>query len=118
MAAPDEWITTDMPWATAWYADRTSLWLPDSITDFENFHDNICPTGVLLLTPVTLNESTPDLRTGEFKDWYNLYELALLNSNTPPQFPLSKFAVYPIPIGLGQAYMMWSDRERWKTQNH
>jgi len=110
MATPDEWVTTDMPWATAWYADRASLWLPDSITDFENFHDNICPTGILLLTPVTLNQSTADLRTGELKDWFPL----IIQGNTPPQFPLSEHAVYPIPIGLGFNYMLWSDRQRWK----
>ncbi|MCE0499635.1 MAG: phospholipid carrier-dependent glycosyltransferase [Methylacidiphilales bacterium] len=116
MAAPDEWVTTDMPWATAWYADRASLWLPDSITDFENFHDNVCPTGMLLLTPVSLDQSTTELRAGEFKDWYALYEQAIFNNSTPPQFPLSKFAIYPIRIGLGYDYMMWSDRQRWGAQ--
>ena len=47
LTRPDEWMTTDMPWATAWYADRASLWLPDSISDFESLHDNVCLTGTL-----------------------------------------------------------------------
>ena len=51
LAAPDEWVTSDMPWATAWYADRGSLWLPDTVSDFTNLNDNFCPTGILLFTP-------------------------------------------------------------------
>ena len=71
-AQPDEWVTTDMPWATAWYGDRASLWLPDSITDFENFHDNVCPTGLILLTPVTWQSPLANVRNGEYKDWFAL----------------------------------------------
>jgi hypothetical protein len=124
-AEPDEWVTTDMPWATAWYADRTSLWLPDSIKEFENFHDNVCPTGILLLTPVTLDQSMAELRSGEYKDWYPLvflnstppqfpdsaYTLAFQNI-LPPQFPLTEHAVFQ-PAGPGSGYCMWSNRQRW-----
>ncbi|HUB66676.1 MAG TPA: hypothetical protein VL981_04250 [Candidatus Methylacidiphilales bacterium] len=113
LADPDEWVTTDMPWGTAWYADRVSLWLPDLVADFENFHDNLCPTGILLLTPITLEQPLADLQTGEFKEWYPL----AFENNIPSNFPLGEHAIYQ-PPGLGPSsnHSMWSDRARWKIQ--
>src|SRR5205807_2018410 len=36
---PDEVTASDMPWAIAWYADRRSLWLPDTPKSFVEFGD-------------------------------------------------------------------------------
>jgi hypothetical protein len=104
---PDEWMTSDMPWATAWYGDRASIWLPDSIKDFENLHDEICPTGVLLLTPVTLDAPVSNLISGEYRDWYPL----LFGPNLPPGFPLTARVNF---AANGFAYHIFSDTERWK----
>ena len=109
IANPDEWVTTDMPWATAWYADRASLWLPDSISDFENLHDNVCPSGVLLLTPVTWSMPINNFTTGEYKDWYAF----ICSVPTPPNFPLS---VHTMTGPGGPDYNLWSDRPRWQGQ--
>ena len=106
LAQPDEWITSDMPWATAWYADRPSLWLPDSISDFENFHDNVCPTGLLFLTPVSWSEPVSDFTTGEHKDWLSF----VAGLPVPNAFPLSEQKAFPI---AGSYYSVWSDRARW-----
>jgi hypothetical protein len=107
MAQPDEWVTTDMPWATAWYGDRPSLWLPDSLQAFENFHDNLCPSGVLLLTPVTWQKPVANLMSGEDKDWLPLFV------NTPPaDFPLS---AHTFTAPHGPDYSLWSDRPRWES---
>jgi len=108
-AQTDEWITSDMPWATAWYADRASLWLPDSIADFENFHDNVCPTGILLLTPVTWSQPVANVTTGEYKDWFPL----VVGAAVPSEFPLS---VHVTPVLLSTYYSVWSDRPRWQTK--
>jgi len=109
LAQPDEWVTSDMPWATAWYADRASLWLPDSISDFQNLHDNVCPTGVLLLTPVTWAEPISTIKTGENKDWINF----VVGLPVPTNFPLAvRFATPP----GGPEYIIWSDRPRWETR--
>ena len=107
-AQPDEWVTTDMPWATAWYADRASLWLPDSITEFQNYYDNVCPTGILILTPVSWASPYQNFSTGEYKDWSPL----ALGNTTPSTFPLS--AHYATPPGWGD-YSFWSDRPRWQA---
>lgn len=102
---PDEWMTSDMPWATAWYSDHPSLWLPDSVTDFEKLHDNICPTGLLFFTPVTWAQPVSNLTTGEDKDWFPF----LTGVNLPPGFPL--FVNYTIP---NADYSLWSNRPRWQ----
>lgn len=34
LTLPNEIVVSDQPWAVAWYADRTSLWLPKRIDDF------------------------------------------------------------------------------------
>jgi 4-amino-4-deoxy-L-arabinose transferase-like glycosyltransferase len=109
LAQPDEWVTTDMPWATAWYGDRASLWLPDSLTDFENFHDNVCPTGMLLLTPVTWDAPMSNITTGEYKDWFPI----ITGVGVPQNFPLPEH--YPTP-GKIPSYTLWSDKPRWTTR--
>ena len=52
----DQWVTSDMPWATAWYGDRPPLWVPDSVTDFTNINDNVCESSMILFTPLTLEK--------------------------------------------------------------
>jgi len=104
---PDEWVTSDMPWATAWYGDRASLWLPDSIKDFEDLHDNYCTTGVLLLTPITLDAPMTNLFSGEYHDWVPL----LTGTESPTAFP---FTVHSSLLPLGLNYFMWSDQARWQ----
>ena len=103
---PDEWITSDMPWATAWYGDRASLWLPDSIKDFTNLHDNYCPTGILLLTPITFDAPISNVISGEYTDWYPL----LFAPSLPPGFPLIAHVSF---ASSGFAYYVYSDTERW-----
>jgi len=109
IAQPDEWVTSDMPWATAWYADRASLWLPDSIADFENFNSNVCPTGILLLTPVSWSQPVSTFTTGEYKDWLPFAS----GLPMPPNFPLSAHIAAPAPI---PNYIIWSDSPRWQQQ--
>jgi hypothetical protein len=103
---PDEWVTSDIPWATAWYGDRASLWLPDSITDFENFHDNVCPTGILIFTPETWNGPVSAITTGEYKDWFPL----MTTEGVPQNFPLAEHLVM---TGKVPGYTLWSDKPRW-----
>ncbi len=116
LAQPDEWVTTDMPWATAWYSDRASLWLPDSINDFQNFYDNVCPTGLLLITPVSWSSPVNNFTTGEYKDWFPLVKDAYSHgpdSSLPYTFHLS---VHTITPPGGPDYALWSDRPRWSER--
>jgi hypothetical protein len=106
LAQPDEWVTSDMPWATAWYGDRASLWLPDSVSDFENYHDNVCPTGILIFTPVTWDGPMSQALSGEYKEWFPI----MTGVGTTPNFPLTEHLVMP---GKVPGYTLWSDRPRW-----
>jgi len=108
-AEPEEWVTTDMPWATAWYADRASLWLPDSLSDFQHLYDNVCPTGIILLTPVTWSEPVSTFTTGEYKDWFPF----VAGLPLPTNFPLS---VNSKTAAGGPDYSLWSDRPRWQPR--
>jgi GNAT superfamily N-acetyltransferase len=68
-----EIIMSDMPWAVAWYADRRSLWLPESHTDFHALNDyrrlGASVVG-LYLTPVTGDQRYyGSLVTGEYAGW-------------------------------------------------
>jgi len=119
-AQPDEWVTTDMPWASAWYADRASLWLPDSITDFQHLHDNVCPTGMLFFTPVSWVRPASTFLTGEDKDWLPLISASYLppNSTFPNNLPPN--SGFPLTVhtatAAGVDYVLWSDRPRWNSQ--
>jgi hypothetical protein len=106
LAAPNEWVTSDMPWATAWYGDRGSLWLPDKIEDFENLHDNVCPTGILMMTPVTWAKPITTIISGEYKDWFPFMTV----QQAPPQFPLT---IHTMTAPGGPEYSLWSNRPRW-----
>lgn len=106
-ALPEEWVTSDMPWATAWYGDHASLWLPDSVADFQKLYDNACPTGILLFTPVTLDAPVTNLTSGEYKDWFPF----ISEKNLPPSFPLT---THTRPAQSIPEYSIWSDRPRWQ----
>jgi len=106
LAETGEWVTSDMPWATAWYADRASLWLPDSIADFQNFNKNVCPTGILLLTPVSWSQPVSNFTSGEDKDWLPF----VAGLPVPPDFTLD---AHTRTLPGGPEYEIWSDRPRW-----
>ena len=108
-------ICTDMPWATAWYADRNSLWLPQTITDFNElydfrFHQRIT---ALFLSPQSgylglLNEIAGE--GSEYREWSQfIMRMPRANSN----FPLK--AALPLPPK--SHYILYSDQDRWTQRN-
>lgn len=107
-------ICTDMPWATAWYADRNSLWLPQSITDFDELNTyrfNFRVTG-MLLTPESgyrglLNEIAGD--GGEFREWK---DFIMRNPRANSNFPLKA----ALPFNRLH-YILFADRNRWDARN-
>jgi hypothetical protein len=106
LARPEEWVTSDLPWATAWYGDRASLWLPDSISDFEQMNDDLCPTGILLITPVTLGAPVTNLTSGEDKAWFSF----IIGAQPPANFPLTAHVM----ATNGPEYILWSNVPRWQ----
>lgn len=107
----NEIITSDMPWAVAWYADRQSLWLPMSVRDWIELNDYNQLKGHIVglyLTPVTGNrEFISEIMKGEYKEWA---PFIMRNVNTK-EFPLK--AVTGLPIDGECVY--YSDRKRWEN---
>lgn len=105
----DEIICSDMPWAIAWYAQRISLLLPDSVRTFNRMHDygeTLQPIRGLYLTPLTGDQPLfSGIYKGPYRDWAALI-------TRPPQirgFALPEFVSLPID---GQC-IIFSDRPRW-----
>ena len=108
----EEIIASDMPWAVAWYAQRRSLLLPQTIKDFNRISDyralGDAITG-LYLTPLTGNRKLfTEIYKGPYTDW-------VLQITRPPVvtgFPLPVFT--PLPID-GEC-ILFADHDRWSRR--
>ncbi len=105
---PNEVIASDMPWAISWYADRKSLWLPDTIhafTEFNDYNTFGAPVNGLYLTPISGSQNRlGDILKGEYKDW-----AGVITRNIDLQkFPL-KWATL---LGLENECVFFSDHDR------
>ena len=105
---PDEIVASDMPWAVAWYADRRSLWVPDTLKTLTEFNDyNVLggPVNGLYLTPVSGSQNTlGDILKGEYRDWATV----ILRGVNLEKFPL-KWATL---LGLDNECIFFSDHDR------
>ena len=105
---PEEIIASDMPWAIAWYADRRSLWLPETVKAFTEFHDYGifgAPVNGLYLTPISGSQNTlSDILKGEYRDWAAI----ILRSVDLQKFPL-KWATL---LGLENECVFFADHDR------
>ena len=109
----DEIIASDMPWAVAWYANRKSLWLPSTVSNFTELNDYNELGGrivAIYLTPVTGNQPfVSGVVNGEYKEWS---AFILRNKDAIKDFPLH--AVTPLPL-YGEC-VIYSDRDRWSLK--
>lgn len=108
LAEEGEWLATDMPWATAWYAGRASVLTPASMDDFLAVHERVHPLGMAYFTLATFNK--PWMRdlagTGAPEaDWYRI----LRDGRVPSTFPLQEGHFL-----LGGDQLLLSDRVRWQ----
>lgn len=107
---PNEAIASDMPWAISWYADRPSVWVPDTIRIFADMNDyNVLgmPINGLYLTPISGSRNTyRDIMMGEYRDWSGVIQR---NVNFE-KFPL-KWATL---LGLENECIFFSDHDRQK----
>jgi hypothetical protein len=100
-----ELLTTDMPWATAWYGDRTSLLLPRNVEGF--YEINIFYKKINAAYFTTLTRDKPWARQlldreAPENSWY-----PILQGIIPNDFPLSQ----AIPMGSDQLFI--ADYRRW-----
>jgi hypothetical protein len=106
---PGEIIASDMPWAVAWYADRRSLWLPDTVqvmTELGDYNLLGGPVNGLYLTPVSGTDNKfRDIVKGEYKNWSAVIQRA----QQLEQFPLKWNTV---ALGLDNECIFLSDHDR------
>jgi len=109
---PEEILTSDMPWAVAWYADRKCIWLPDTIANFMDLLDYNRLNGPIVgiyLTPISgEGHFFADIEKGDYKEWA---PFILRNVNTSG-FPLQAVTALPIE---GEC-IFFSDRDRWSKK--
>ncbi len=106
MLEPQELMSTDMPWATAWYGNRNSLHVPHTLDEFYEINDFIRPVRAMYFTQVSRNQPyLRVLRTGRYSSWYMIHQ-----GQIPDGFPLTQG--FTLPRGqLDQIFL--SDRQRW-----
>jgi hypothetical protein len=108
----NEIITSDMPWAVSWYADRESLWLPMTIREWNDLNDYNRLRGRvvgLYLTPITGDlPFITGIMKGEYKEWAPF----ITRNVNLKDFPLK--AVTPMAIQGECVY--YSDRDRWTNR--
>ena len=122
----DEVIVSDIPWAVAWYMDRSSFWLPRDPGQLSRLmqtgRDKGQPVTGLLLSPETLwlpmNEtSQPRAEFFEWRHYIMLYP-GLGLAKTPPQAQaLQEILTSDLPLKyprasgspLGQVYLFMRD---------
>ena len=74
---PETQVTfSDQPWAVAWYADRTCIWLPPDRAGFEKL-DNVasdldCAAAGILITPTSYGMNNMLDIAGKYKDFTSL----------------------------------------------
>lgn len=108
----DEAVASDIPWATAWYAGRTSLLLPESIEQFELIHSERflgMPLVGLYLTPASGELRTyADIINGRYREWAR-FVLREVSPDDIRSWMLNSAINLPIDGGS----IFFSDRARW-----
>jgi hypothetical protein len=71
--APSEITASDMPWAIAWYADRRSILVPETVkglTDLGDYGVLGGPIPALYLTPISgADNKFRDIMRGDYHEW-------------------------------------------------
>lgn len=124
----NELVYTDTPWALAWYADCTAVWLPMEVAQFQEMRQLSLTHGEkvagMLFTPYSAKTSTvPDIFFGEYRAWapeiYRGAGIGLgLDTLAIGEFPFKE--IFPLagqPVGsrflVQMAFM--SDKKRWEV---
>jgi len=109
---PQEILSSDMPWAVAWYANRKCLLLPETVRQFNQISDYStlgAPIVGLYLTPISGSQEFLSLIKGPYKEWGPVI-MRTVNLN---DFPLKSFTSLPID---GEC-VLYADSERWAKKS-
>ncbi len=108
-----EAMASDIPWATAWYAGRVSLLLPESIEQFELIHGERllgAPIVAIYLTPYSSDRRAyADIVNGTYREWAR-FVLREVKQDDIRDWIIT--AAVNLPVD-GEA-IMFADRVRWR----
>lgn len=100
-------LCTDVPWATAWYGNRASVLLPQTVEDFKTMNETKIKVAGIYLTTETGNKPYVDaLVDGPWSSW-----LPVLNRKAPADFPFKHATALP-PGSHDQLFL--SDPSKWR----
>lgn len=122
MGALNEWTTeqeviiSDIPWAVAWYANRTSIWIPKDQEQFRAIDDYV--EGMkrriagIYISPESIDGNMiTEISRGKWADWREIImngeAMDMDRTLLPEDFPFQD--VYP----LNERAYFYSDRQRW-----
>jgi hypothetical protein len=104
MMNEDELLCTDMPWATSWYGDRSSVLLPATVEDFYRINDLRKRISGIYFTSLTRDlPYVRTLATGPYSSWYPIFRERL-----PMDFPLTEAFFIS-----NRDQLFLTDRPRW-----
>ncbi|MFM7182534.1 MAG: hypothetical protein ACKO2G_13865 [Verrucomicrobiales bacterium] len=114
-----EVIVSDMPWAIAWYGDRTSAWMTKDLSQFdamtEFFDQNRMPVAGIYFSPVSVDrELGSTILQGENADWaywilQPVSQIVQANSSTARRENNFRFGVLNF---LDRQMFFWSNYNR------
>jgi hypothetical protein len=107
----EELMMSDMPWAVAWYGNRSCVWTTlDSGKSFYRVYDDQRKVSALYLTPLTTDARfLTQIVRGPDWDWARVAADVMMRTNLPTHFPLKDARSGYLPDQL-----LLSDRPRWK----
>jgi hypothetical protein len=99
----EEIVATDIPWAVAWYGDRSAYLLPVSEADYLYLNDDVHTVSGIYMTQKTLEEVTSVAALSGYQQfWLSKY------GPPPATFPLKFFRV----LSLDGQQVLTSNRPR------
>ena len=114
---PEEVVVTDMPWATAWYADRLSAWVPRDLGQFEEmvqfFDGKSQPVAGMFMSPVS-TEPIMEVTDGSNSPWaYYIMRPEFERASDLVQHREGNFRYgLFMPMGRGREQGLWTNYDR------
>lgn len=104
-------IVSDIPWATAWYQDRVSVWLPYTKEGYYRVNDFFGPVNSIFTTPYSADRPMySKIEKGEYKAWESLIRRTNLSDQPLPYL----LGLYPLKVPAEKAeYLFLSDTKYW-----
>ena len=101
-------VVSDQPWAVAWYADRLSLWLPNTKRGFEQLEDRATSLGTpfagILISPSSAGSDSAPVVRAQYGEFASLIFNGLAIDITAPGVQQAGFQIFNQDPKLAEIY--------------